>query len=45
MIIDNIDEIDVLELYAGKEIYSIGDDGIMEIFTDTECIELEEQLN
>jgi len=31
-----IDEIDVLEIYKGVDIVSIGDDGDIEVFSDNE---------
>lgn len=34
----NIDEIDVLDLYQGIDIISIGDDGVIEIFTDDSAL-------
>lgn len=33
-----IDEIDVLEIYKGVDIVSIGDDGVIEIFTDDSAL-------
>jgi hypothetical protein len=34
-----IDEIDVLELYAGVSIMSVEDDGTIAVFDDDECFE------
>jgi hypothetical protein len=34
-----IDTVDVLELYSGQSIVSVGDDGDLEIFYEDSCVE------
>ena len=39
----SIDTVDVLEVYAGKEISFRGGDGFMEIYSDNECRIMEDE--